>query len=71
MDNIFDAELFLNTFLEGFLSTIIQLFQPFIYWVVVPGGILWLVTGMRKEGYYVGALLGLILLFTIGPFSNT
>jgi hypothetical protein len=70
MDKLFDKELFLNAFLEGLTPIIIHLFLPFILWVVIPGGILWLVTGMRKEGYYVGALLGLGLLFTVGPFSK-
>jgi hypothetical protein len=54
--------------LQGLLP-VINAFKPLLIWVVLPGVITTMIF-KSKEGYTVGAILGLFLASTIGPFSN-
>lgn len=68
---MFDSsELILKTFFEAFTPVIELIFIPIIFWIMIPG----LVTRIlfkRKDAYTIGAFIGLIGMFTIGPYSNS
>lgn len=69
-DNMFDSsELILNAFFEAFTPVFQLIFIPIFLWIMIPG----LVTRIllkRKEAYIIGAFLGMVGMFTIGPYSN-
>lgn len=67
---MFNKDFLIKAFMEGFMPLINLFFLPLFLWVIVPGGILWFLTGREKTAYYVGAFIGLLLLFKLGPFSN-
>ncbi|MFT4413324.1 hypothetical protein ACLM5H_05645 [Fredinandcohnia humi] len=65
---LIDSQIIIDALLQGLLP-VFDAFKPLLIWVVLPG----IITTMifkSKEGYTVGAILGLLLAFTIGPFSN-
>lgn len=62
-------EIFIESFMSGFIPVINMLVVPLVIWVVLPGVIFSAI--FRNKGFYnLGAFGGLIALMTIGPFSN-
>ncbi|WP_226677167.1 hypothetical protein [Mesobacillus jeotgali] len=68
---MFDSsELILNAFFEAFTPVIELILMPVFLWIMIPG----LVTRIlfkRKDAYIIGAFLGLIGMFMIGPYSSS
>lgn len=58
-----------NAFMEGFMSVITTYFVPFFLWILIPG-VATSILFKSKNAFSVGAFIGLIALFTIGPFAK-
>ncbi|MEN8698436.1 hypothetical protein [Bacillus infantis] len=57
-----------NAFIEV-MPVLLEGFLPIILWISIPGIVMSMLFKSR-DGYTVGAFLGLVGAFTIGPFSN-
>lgn len=64
------SELILEAFFEAFIPVFQLIFIPIFFWIMLPGLVSRILL-KRKEAYIIGAFIGMIGLFTIGPFSNS
>ncbi|WP_378582095.1 hypothetical protein [Neobacillus sp. GCM10023253] len=63
------AEIILNGILEGVIPLLKVFLAPIILWVLIPG-IVTQVIFKSRQAYPIGAFVGLIALFTFGPFGS-
>jgi hypothetical protein len=59
----------MNGFLQGFIPILKVLIAPLILWIFIPGMVTQVLFKSR-QAYSIGAFMGLIALFTLGPFSS-
>jgi hypothetical protein len=64
------SEEILNAFLEAFIPIINLIIVPVFIWIILPG-VVTRILFKKKEAYAIGAFLGMIGLFTVGPLSNS
>lgn len=67
--NIDYSEIFMSGFLQGFIPVLKSFISPLILWILIPG-IVTQVLFKSRQAYPIGAFIGLIALFTLGPFSS-
>jgi hypothetical protein len=66
--NIDFSGLIFNAFFHGAFS-ILKILAPILLWVLIPGVVTQIIFKSR-QAYSIGAFVGLLGLFTIGPFGN-
>lgn len=57
-----------NGFVQG-LIPVIKILTPLFFWVLIPR-IIVRIRFKNRHAYSIGAILGCILRFTIGPYGN-